>query len=220
MAEGERVKPPVGSIGEQLAVFRALDALFGINQACSEAAHQLRIGHLYQLRKDRQSFRQKSAAIAVFLVTLIPSLSSLISVPILRVGWIIAVTFLAGLYLLAARDKVLRREILKEYEDIETFDRVVRSSQVSLLRDYIFGYCNRHELLYQMYPSANDFERIGLMDALDYYQGVFKKVKIDLLELRENKSRLLSEEDYGAIVGFIDFCEARYEKLKQRERKA
>lgn len=221
MSEEEVGTPATGSIEDRLAVFRILDALFGINQACSEAAHQLRVEHLYQLRKDQQSFRQKLAGVAVFLVTLIPSLSSLIDENRLRVAWIIAVVLLAGLYLLAARDKLLRKEIQKEYEDIDRFDRLVRVDQVNLLRDYIFGYCNRHEILYQMYPKADDFERVGILGTLESYQSIFRKVKKDLLELREREARLLSEDDYSAIVEYIDFCETRYGKLKplrQQER--
>jgi hypothetical protein len=186
----------------------------GINQACSEATHQLRIGHLYQLRKDQKSFHQKVAAVAIFLVTLIPSLSSFIAVPILKVGWIITVIALASLYLLSARDKLLKKEAQKDYEDVEVLDRIVRSSQVNLLRDYVFGYCNRHEILYQLHPKADDFEKVNILNVLTSYQSVFKKVTQDVTDLRQTEPRLLTAEDHDAILGDIDFCEKRYAKLK------
>ena len=67
MADEEQGKAK--SIEDRLAIVRIVDVLLGINQACSETAHQLRIAHIYQLQKDRQSLRQKAAASAIFLVT-------------------------------------------------------------------------------------------------------------------------------------------------------
>lgn len=203
-------------IEDQLSKFRFLDVLLGVNQACSETAHQLRVAHLYQLRKDQQSFRQKLAGLAVFLVVLIPSLSSLIEVPILRVSWIIAVALLAGLYLLVARDKLLKKEIQREYEDIDLVDHVVRSSQANLLRDYIYGYCSRHDILYHLFRNAGDFEKQWVLNALDSYQDVFKRVKNNLLDLRGNKSSVMSDDDYKDFVRYIEVCENRYRQLKSQ----
>ena len=213
MPEENETKSAAGSITDELAVFRALDVLWGTNQACSETVHQLRLAHLYQLRKDEQSFRQKAIAVLIFLIVLIPSLSSLIDNQYLKVGWGLALIFLGSLYIWAAHDRLAQKEIEKEYENIEVFDSIVQRGKLDLLRDYIFSYCNRHEVLYQIYPRANALERTSLMGVLDSYQKIFKTVSTKLLDLRDNESKLFSREDYDVMIGYIEFCKGRYAKL-------
>jgi hypothetical protein len=215
----DRGQPPTDNLSRkelsvnEINTFRLFDLLFSINQACTETAAQLRMSHLYQLKKDRHSLLEKLFLTAIAAVTIIPTLDHLFPGTDLKWYWIIAAVIFGMVLCIAERDRFIRDKTLKSYEDIRSFDSLVTKDKTLLLSDYISSYTTRHDILYSLYQGADESVKPWLRKILDYYHGIFQEKSQQLTELMSQKPPGLDQKTYNDLMEYIKVCEDRYRKL-------
>ncbi len=195
----------------EVAVFRMFDILYGLHQTCSEAVVQLRISHLYQLQKDRKSLYEKFFLLGIAAATILPTLEHFFPDSPLKWLWLTVVLAFALMLYLGERERIHANTSRQLYESAASFDQVVKKSQETLLRDNLFSYVSRHEIVYKAYHNVDDYVKPQLLEILESYQYFFKETRRQLVDLM-NESRL-DQKTYDEMNGYISKSEERYREL-------